>query len=131
MVPHLLEAVTGAGYDTKNTWLCGERIFNIERLFNLRAGLTSRDDALPPRITNEPMTEGASKGHVVRLTEMLPEYYEVRGWDKKGIPTLDKLKELGLEEEGKKLESVSAPERLVSKTAVKKRISARAKGKKL
>jgi aldehyde:ferredoxin oxidoreductase len=74
----------------------GERIWNLERMFNNAAGLTRADDALPPRITSEPLTEGASKGHVVDLNPMLSEYYQVRGWDSQGRPTSDKLRELGL-----------------------------------
>jgi aldehyde:ferredoxin oxidoreductase len=74
----------------------GERIWNLERLFNNAAGLTRADDSLPPRITSEPLTEGPSKGHVVDLEPMLNEYYQLRGWDTQGRPTSDKLRELGL-----------------------------------
>jgi aldehyde:ferredoxin oxidoreductase len=102
IVPPLLEAVTGAGYTKESMLLAGERIWNIERLFNLKAGLTAKDDTLPPRILKEPMTEGPSKGQVVRLGEMLPEYYRARGWDKNGVPTPEKLAELGLSKEGAK-----------------------------
>lgn len=74
----------------------GERIWNLERLFNNAAGLTRADDSLPPRITSEPLTEGASKGHVVDLPPMLDEYYQIRGWDTQGRPTPEKLRELSL-----------------------------------
>jgi len=74
----------------------GERIWNLERLFNNAAGLTRADDSLPPRITSEPLTEGPSKGHVVDLPPMLDEYYQLRGWDNQGRPTAEKLRELGL-----------------------------------
>jgi aldehyde:ferredoxin oxidoreductase len=74
----------------------GERIWNLERVFNNAAGMTRADDSLPPRITTEPLTEGASKGHVVDLQPMLEEYYQVRGWDTQGQPTPEKLRELGL-----------------------------------
>ena len=74
----------------------GDRIWNLERLFNNAAGLTRADDNLPPRITSEPLTEGPSKGHVVDLPPMLDEYYQLRGWDDQGRPTSDKLHELGL-----------------------------------
>jgi aldehyde:ferredoxin oxidoreductase len=100
IVPALLEAATGAGYSKESMLLAGERIWNLERLFNLKAGLTARDDTLPKRILEEPMPEGPSKGQVVRLGEMLPEYYEVRGWDDNGVPTAEKLAELGLSQEG-------------------------------
>lgn len=74
----------------------GERVWNLERLFNNAAGLTRADDSLPPRITSEPLTEGASKGHVVDLQPMLDEYYQLRGWDTQGHPTAAKLQELGI-----------------------------------
>lgn len=74
----------------------GERIWNLERMFNNAAGLTRADDNLPPRITSEPLTEGPSKGHVVDLPPMLDEYYQLRGWDNQGRPLPEKLHELGL-----------------------------------
>jgi aldehyde:ferredoxin oxidoreductase len=98
-VAQLLEAVTGAGYTQETMLLAGERIWNLERLFNLKAGLAAKDDTLPQRILEQPMPEGPSKGHVVRLNDMLPEYYKVRGWDKNGVPTPEKLAELGLRKE--------------------------------
>jgi len=100
VVPLLLEAATGAGYNKENMLLAGDRIWNIERLFNLKAGLTARDDTLPERILKQPMPEGPSEGQVVRLDEMMPDYYRVRGWGKNGIPTPKKLAELGLAREG-------------------------------
>jgi len=93
----LLETVTGVNYGgIRGMMKAGERIFNLERLFNLKAGFTAKDDTLPPRMLKEPMPSGPSKGQVVHLDEMLPEYYKLRGWDEKGVPTLGKLKELGL-----------------------------------
>jgi aldehyde:ferredoxin oxidoreductase len=74
----------------------GERIFNLERLFNLAAGMTYKDDTLPKRLLEEPMPEGPAKGNVVELSQMLPEYYKLRGWNDKGVPTAKKLKELGI-----------------------------------
>jgi len=93
----LLETATGVSYGgIKGMMKAGERIFNLERLFNLKAGLTAKDDTLPPRMLKEPMPSGPSKGQVVRLDEMLPEYYKLRGWDENGVPTPEKLKELDL-----------------------------------
>ncbi|MFH0915736.1 MAG: aldehyde ferredoxin oxidoreductase family protein [bacterium] len=93
----LIESATGidmGGYEGfKRT---GERIFNLETLFNRRAGLTGADDILPKRMLEDPMPEGPAKGMVVHLAEMLPEYYKRRGWDKSGNATPEKLKELGL-----------------------------------
>jgi aldehyde:ferredoxin oxidoreductase len=74
----------------------GERIYNLERLFNLKAGLTDKDDALPKRMLQEPMPEGPGKGVVVHLNEMLPKYYKLRGWTVKGVPSAKKLAELGI-----------------------------------
>jgi aldehyde:ferredoxin oxidoreductase len=91
-----LETVTGAGYDLDSLNKAGERIWNLERLFNIGAGLTIADDNLPKRFLEEPMPEGPSKGHVNKLGEMLPEYYQLRGWDKLGKPTENKLSELGI-----------------------------------
>jgi aldehyde:ferredoxin oxidoreductase len=74
----------------------GERIWNLEKLFNLKAGLTRQDDTLPKRILEEPADSGTGKGQVCRLDEMLPEYYQHNGWDAEGVPTSDTLKRLGI-----------------------------------
>jgi aldehyde:ferredoxin oxidoreductase len=91
-----LEAITGAGYNMGSFMKAGERIWNVERLFNLRAGFTTADDTLPKRMLEEPMPEGPAKGHVAKLGEMLPEYYQLRGWDSSGNIPAEKLKELGI-----------------------------------
>ncbi|WP_022852576.1 aldehyde ferredoxin oxidoreductase family protein [Thermodesulfatator atlanticus] len=91
----LLAAATGFDYTLDEMMQCGERIWNLERVFNLKAGLDPKEDTLPKRLLEEPMPEGPNKGHVNRLSEMLPEYYQVRGWEN-GVPTEAKLKELGL-----------------------------------
>jgi len=75
----------------------GERIYNAERVFINREGFTAKDDTLPKRFLKDPMPEGPSEGHVVKLHETLPEFYKLRGWDEEGRPTKEKLKELGLE----------------------------------
>ncbi len=93
----LIEAATGidmGGYP--GFMKTGERIFNLETLFNRRAGLTAEDDTLPKRMLEEPMPEGPAKGMVVHLAEMLPEYYQLRGWDKAGNITAEKRAELDL-----------------------------------
>jgi aldehyde:ferredoxin oxidoreductase len=66
--------------------LIGERIWNMEREFNLRAGFTAKDDTLPKRLLTEPARTGPAKGKVNGLDKMLPEYYQLRGWDKDGKP---------------------------------------------
>ncbi len=76
--------------------LVGERIWNLEKQFNLAAGFTKADDSLPPRLTTEPAKTGPAKGLVNGLAKMLPEYYELRGWDAEGVPKADTLQRLGL-----------------------------------
>jgi aldehyde:ferredoxin oxidoreductase len=94
---NLMEKGTGLDFGGLEGFLkTGERIFNTERLFNLKAGLTAKDDTLPRRMLKEPMPEGPGKGHVVQLNKMLPEYYKLRGWSAKGIPSAKKLTELGI-----------------------------------
>lgn len=83
---------------TKDTLeLVGERIWNLERQFNLAAGLTKADDTLPPRLLNDPVPSGTAKGRVCELGTMLSEYYELRGWDDQGLPTQETLKRLNLQ----------------------------------
>jgi aldehyde:ferredoxin oxidoreductase len=69
----------------------GERIWNMERVFNNAAGFTAKDDDLPPRLKT-----GPAKGQVSGIDKMRPEYYQVRGWTPEGVPTADTLKRLGL-----------------------------------
>ena len=94
----LLEAVTGRKADEKELLKIGERIVNLERLFNLREGLTPDQDTLPKRMLNDPFPSGPAKGSVVNLKTMLEEYYKFRDWDMKtGYPSEKKLSELDLE----------------------------------
>ncbi len=74
----------------------GERIWNMERQYNNAAGFTSDDDTLPKRLLKEAIKSGPTKGQVNRLGEMLPIYYEVRGWTPEGIPTPETLERLSL-----------------------------------
>jgi len=92
----IMNYATGAGYDEETLLLAGERIFNLERLFLLKAGFSKQDDTLPPRMLQEPMNEGPAKGQVVELEEMLSDFYILRGWDDNGVPAEEKLRELGL-----------------------------------
>jgi aldehyde:ferredoxin oxidoreductase len=91
-----LSAVTGVNYSTGDLIKVGERVWNMERLYNLREGFTNADDTLPPRLLNEPVPDGPSKGWVSKLEPMLKEYYRARGWDENGLPKPHKLAELGL-----------------------------------
>ncbi len=74
----------------------GERIWNMERQYNIAAGFTGADDTLPERLLKDAAKSGPAKGSVNRLDEMLPEYYELRGWDASGVPTTETLGRLGL-----------------------------------
>ena len=75
----------------------GERIWNIQRLFNLKLGMTGEDDTVSSRMLQNPMPDGPVEGDVLRLDEMMPEYYRLRGWDvETGMPTRAKLESLGL-----------------------------------
>lgn len=95
-IMELLNAATGAGYTLEELERAGERIFNAERIFLAKAGFSRKQDTLPPRMLREPLPEGPGKGMVCHLEEMLTDYYRVRGWTQEGIPTNQKLKELGL-----------------------------------
>ena len=91
-----LAAATGVGYTFEEMVKIGEKIWNLQRLFNLKAGLTKADDSLPKRLLKEPHTAGPSAGVTVDLDTMLPIYYSERGWDEEGVPSQEKLAELGL-----------------------------------
>jgi aldehyde:ferredoxin oxidoreductase len=92
----LLSALTGVSYTTEEYIKAGERIWNLERLFNLKAGLTAADDTLPERLLKSPVKSGPAKGEVSHVPEMLPEYYKLRGWNEKGVPTKECLQKLQL-----------------------------------
>jgi aldehyde:ferredoxin oxidoreductase len=90
---------TGFDHTIDSYLLAGERIWNLIRLFNLREGLDPGEDKLPIRFYKDSFTKGPAKGIVLPIDEFqksLQEYYLLRGWDKNGIPTTKKIKELGL-----------------------------------
>jgi aldehyde:ferredoxin oxidoreductase len=91
-----LSAVTGVKYATGDLIKAGERIWNLERLYNLREGFARADDTLPPRLLNDAVADGPSKGWVSKLEPMLDEYYRARGWDQNGAPKPRKLADLEL-----------------------------------
>ena len=77
----------------------GDRLYNLERCFNIREGFSRKDDTLPKRFLTEPLRGGVRDGEVVRKPDaILDQYYDVRGWDRNGIPTKETLARLGLEE---------------------------------
>jgi len=88
--------ITGVDFNITALLKIGERIYNLERLFNVGAGFTGAEDILPERFTTIPFTEGLSKDRVVNLESMLKDYYAVRKWDEQGIPKPEKIRELGL-----------------------------------
>ncbi|MFW6117040.1 MAG: aldehyde ferredoxin oxidoreductase family protein [Thermoproteota archaeon] len=93
--------VTGIPMTGEEIHKAGERISNLARIFNIKMGFTREDDHLPSRVMNTPIPSGVSKGSYVSQEELdflLDDYYSARGWTKQGIPTEEKLKELGLEE---------------------------------
>jgi aldehyde:ferredoxin oxidoreductase len=88
-----LTLITGAKFSSGHLQEIGARIFNLERMYNLREGLSSADDTLPPRMLNESTFEHLDSGHP--LSDLLPTYYKKRGWDENGVPkprTLEKLR---------------------------------------
>ncbi len=107
----MVNAATGMDFTAEEILKVGERINNVARAFNIREGFRREDDTFPERILTEPIKEGASKGHYISKAElnfMLDEYYSERGWNAKGIPTEEKLSELGLEKIAEDLKSMGA-----------------------
>jgi len=92
----LYNAAVGAELTANDVLLAGERVWNIERLFNLEAGILPDQDTLPKRLLEDPIAAGPSKGEVARLSELLPEYYDLRGWGTDGIPSVERKELLGL-----------------------------------
>ena len=88
--------VTGLDFNISALLKIGERIYNLERLFNVGAGFTELEDVLPERFAKEVLPEGLSKDRTVNLETMLADYYAVRNWDEHGVPQQEKLNELGL-----------------------------------
>ncbi|MGZ5196011.1 MAG: aldehyde ferredoxin oxidoreductase family protein [Ramlibacter sp.] len=91
-----ITAACGEAYTTEELEKIGERIWNMERDFNNRAGLTAADDQLPKRLLTEAVKTGPAKGKVNELGKMLPHYYEIRGWNADGTLKPETRKRLGL-----------------------------------
>jgi len=91
----------GCGIDAESLLRIGERIVNLERMYNVRLGLSADDDRLPTRFTDEPLPvrhgENVTEHIIEDMDAMLAKYYSLRGWDENGAPTKEKLGELGLE----------------------------------
>lgn len=90
-----ISAITGIDISTTEAERIGERLYNLERLYNTRAGFTRKDDALPARFS-EPLEAGASRGKVPPIEVMLNMYYDIRGWDHEGVPLQATIERLGI-----------------------------------
>jgi len=96
---HMLEwfnAVTGFGTNQVDFLKAGERIYNLKRMYDVRCGITRKDDIVPMRMLREKRGQGGSADNLPPFSEMLDEYYRYRGWDQSGVPRKEKLQELGL-----------------------------------
>jgi aldehyde:ferredoxin oxidoreductase len=93
----MINSCLGTEYRADDLLKVGERIWNLERLFNTRAGFDSSHDTLPKRFLEEPIQDGPAQGQISKVDEMLPSYYEIRGWSEKGEPKPETLEALDLE----------------------------------
>ncbi len=98
MVP--LSSISGWDINGEELLNIGERVYNLQRMFNVREGITRQDDLLPKRVRKIPefgKYSSAGECEIKNFERMLDEYYEARGWSRKtGIPTKEKLQQLGL-----------------------------------
>jgi aldehyde:ferredoxin oxidoreductase len=98
---NLYNLVTGIPLSPKELLIASERIYNYEKLFNIREGWTRQDDSLPPRILKEPILDGVAKGNLItedELNFLLEDYYRARGWTKNGIPTQKTRNKLAIDD---------------------------------
>jgi aldehyde:ferredoxin oxidoreductase len=97
----LFSLATGIEMDEKAMLIAAARIYNVERVFSVREGITRIDDLLGGKWGNEPIPDGPYKDEKIdpeKFDKLLDEYYQVRGWDSMGIPTVATLSALGLED---------------------------------
>jgi aldehyde:ferredoxin oxidoreductase len=92
----MINSCLGTEYRADDLLRIGERIWNQERRFNMRAGFDHTHDTLPERFFKEPISDGPAQGQISKVDEMLPTYYEIRGWNEKGEPNAETLEALGL-----------------------------------
>ncbi len=97
LTAELTSVVMGEKISSEELFTVGERILTAERLFNLRRGLTVKDDRLPKKFTSEELESGPAKGSVVDLEKMRAEFYSRMGWNSRGVPTQSRLEELDLQ----------------------------------
>jgi len=96
----ILNVGLGTGYTEEDLWKTGERIWNLGRLFNIKAGFTREDDYLPSRVLKEGLLNGPHQGRVLSeedFNTMLQGYYRDRGWDVNGVPKRETLEKLGID----------------------------------
>jgi len=91
-----VDAACDGDWSVDNMMKAGERIWNLERMYNIAAGFTAEDDTLPKRLLKDAAKSGAAKGLTAGIDKMLPEYYELRGWGADGVPTSETQQRLGL-----------------------------------
>ena len=102
ILPEMLNEATGEDWTLAKMKIAGERIWNLSRLFNVGEGMSREDDYLPEKFAKEGIKSGPLKGKTMSKGKqdfMLDKYYELRGWTKKGVPTSETLKRLGIKEE--------------------------------
>ena len=92
----LIKAIMGIDLTWEELLITGERIFNLKRMFDVRCGISKKDDVLPKRIAKEALPDGGAAGKLPDVENMLPTYYKLRGWSAEGIPTDETLKKLDL-----------------------------------
>lgn len=100
----LIELITGLEMSPLDIWTAAERANNLERMFNIREGLTRKDDWLVDRYFDLPNKLGipAVRGCSIdrdKLTKAIDEFYQHHGWDENGVPTEETLKRLGIDKE--------------------------------
>ncbi len=92
----LTSSLTGWNVNAEDLMLVGERIVNLERLFNLRSGAEAKDDTVPDKFIEEAVDQGPAEGSRVQLEPMVRDFYRIMGWDDAGYPSEEKLASLDL-----------------------------------
>jgi aldehyde:ferredoxin oxidoreductase len=92
----MVNSCLGTEYSADDLLTIGERVWNQERLFNIQAGFDHTHDTLPERFFKEPIQGGPAEGQISKVDEMLPKYYELRGWSERGEPLPETLQGLEL-----------------------------------
>jgi len=93
-----LKAATGLDYTNMELLKTSERGIALQRLINVRDGLSRKDDTLPPKMLQAAVIGGRAGKSPIAFDRMLDDYYKLRGWDENGIPTANTLEELGLKD---------------------------------